>query len=776
MNLDPASANTTANDDGANWCEATASFGSGDLGTPGAANTECDVIPPAAVLIHEIQGSGSSVAITIPVQVEAIVTSLFERDDALDGFFIQEESLQVDGDPQTSEGIFVFCRGNCPTVDVGDLVEVTGTPTDFFGMSQIEIAFGSGTATVLSSGNSLPDATSIDLPAADSTLAEATFEATEGMIVSFADTLAVSEYFQLGRFGQIVLTDTSRPYQFTHSNTPSVAGNAAFLADLAARRIILDDDNNDNNDAISDGPDENYPYPDPALSTTNRFRGGDTITNLTGVLHWSFAGSGGTDAWRVRPIDGIDYTFTPVNPAPTSPDSVGGTLEVASFNVLNYFTTVDNGPNICGPSATQDCRGADSVAELATQRAKIVAALAEMDSDVVGLIEIQNDAGASVADLVAGLNGQLGAGIYDYIDTGFIGTDAIKVAFIYKPASVTPLGDFAILDSSVDPAFIDTKNRPVLIQTFEQASDGERFTVAVNHLKSKGSSCSDVGDPEPDDGQASCAATRTAAAQALADYLATDPTGSADPDYLIIGDLNSYAMEDPIVALTNAGYTDLVNFFEGPNAYSFVFDGQLGYLDHALANGALTTQVTGTTVWHINADEINLFDYNDAVEDPGESFFERESTIADLSALDELRSSDHDPVVVGLNLRIPDNPTCNGLAATIIGTNGDDVIVGTNKADVIVTFGGNDTITGGNGADVICSGFGDDVIDGGNGKDYIDAGAGDDVVDGGNGKDVIFGGADDDYLDGGKGKDDIDGGDGIDTCVNGPNVVACELP
>ena len=739
--------------------------------------------PPVAIVqIHEIQGSGSSVAITTPVEVTAIVTSLFTRDDGPDGFFIQEPDVESDGDANTSEGIFVFCRGNCPVVAVGDEVTVTGTPEEFFGMSQIDISFGSGSTVVDSSGNPLPGATAIDLPASASTLAETTFETTEGMIVSFPDTLAVSEYFEVARYGQVILTETERPYQFTDESAPSVAGYEAFLAELATRRIILDDDNNDQNDPISDGADEAYFYPNPGLSTTNRFRGGDTISNLTGVMHWSFAGQSGTDAWRIRPIAGVDYTFTPVNPAPASPDAVGGSMTVASFNVLNYFTTLD-------------VRGADSIAELDRQRAKIVAAIVEMDADVVGIIEVENDDGTATADLVAGLNGAAGAGTYDFVDTGVIGTDQIKVGVIYQPAQVTPLGDFAILDSSVDPTFIDTKNRPTLIQTFEQNSTGERVTVAVNHLKSKGSSCSDVGDPEPNDGQASCAATRTAAAIALANHLETDPTGSGDPDFLIIGDLNSYAMEDPIMALIGAGYTDLLDTFQGDDAYSYLFDGQLGYLDYALANSALFGQVTGTTAWHINADEIPLFDYNDDILDPGEASFERESGVLELFAPDALRSSDHDPVLVGLDLdSIPDNPTCNGLAATIIGTPGDDVIVGTNKSDVIVSFGGDDTIYGGNGDDVICSGYGDDVVDsgngndyvdagagddvvdGGNGKDYVDAGAGDDVVDGGNGKDVILGGLGNDELDGGRGVDDLDGGDGTDTCIRGENVVACELP
>jgi predicted extracellular nuclease len=775
MNLDPPATDVASNNDGANWCEGISPYGDGDLGTPGADNDTCEPPEPDLEFIHDIQGSGPTVAISGPVKVEAIVTSLFDRADVLDGFFVLEEDADADSDAATSEGIFVFCRGNCPGAPdpapaPGDLVTVIGSATEFFGMSQIDMS--SGSATIGSSGNPLPTASAVDLPAAASTVAELTFENVEGMHVTFPDELVVSEYFQLARFGQLVLTESSRPFQFTHLNAPSVAGYSAFIDDLATRRIILDDDSNDNNDAISDGPDEAYYYPEGGLSLGNKFRGGDTITDLTGVMHWSFAGGSNTDAWRIRPIPLVhDYSFVSENPAPTSPDTVGGSLQVASFNVLNYFTTIDvtssGSSGDCGPSFTLDCRGADSVAELDRQRDKIVAAMVELDADVLGLIEIQNDDDTSAADLVAGLNAATAAGTYDYIPTGFIGTDAIKVALIYKPGSVSPLGAFKVLDSSVDPLFIDTKNRPVLIQTFVETSSDERFTVAVNHLKSKGSPCDDVGDPGLNDGQANCPGTREDAATALADYLATDPTGSGDPDFLIIGDLNAYAMEDAITALTGVGYTDLIDQFQGSGAYSFVFDGQLGYLDHALANGPLLPQVTGVTEWHINADEVNVFDYNDDIRDiPGEASFERETTVGPLYAPDPLRSSDHDPLLVGLGLdSIPDNPTCNGLAATIVGTPGDDVIVGTNQSDVIVSFGGDDTISGGNGDDVICAGYGNDDVDGGNGKDLVFGEQGDDTVAGDNGKDS---------LDGGAGIDDADGGNGVDVCANFEAVLNCE--
>jgi hypothetical protein len=214
----------------------------------------------------------------------------------------------------------------------------------------------------------------------------------------------------------------------------------------------------------------------------------------------------------------------------------------------------------------------------------------------------------------------------------------------------------------VDPNFVDTKNRPVLAQTFEQNPQGARLTVAVNHLKSKGSSCASLGDPDLGDGQANCNVTRTTAAAALADWLATDPTGSGDPDFFILGDLNAYAKEDPITTLAAKGYVDLIADRNGPDAYSYVFDGQLGYLDYALANSTLSPQVKGVTEWHINADEVNLLDYNDDIRDPAEASWDPKPDALPLYGPDAYRSSDHDPVVIGLNLG---SPICENAAPSV---------------------------------------------------------------------------------------------------------------
>jgi uncharacterized protein len=328
-------------------------------------------------------------------------------------------------------------------------------------------------------------------------------------------------------------------------------------------------------------------------------------------------------------------------------------LRVAHFNLLNYFVTLDVGTSICGPRGGLECRGANTASELNRQRAKLVAALDALNADVIGLAEVENGpSDAALADLVLALNAVPNKTVpnaYRLVATGPLGEEAIRVGLIYRDTAVALAGNFRVLNRNVDATFDDARNRPAIIQTFV-ASSGGKFTVAVTHFKSKGSPCNDIGDVNLLDGQGNCPLTRRNAAQALVRFLATDPTGSADADYLILGDLNANAQEDAIAVLLNASYVDLVNRFQGPSEYTVLVDGQVSYSDHALASPSLAAQVTGLTEWHINADELPIFDYNDAILDRGELQFQRKSNNGTYYAPDPFRSADHDPLVLGLNL------------------------------------------------------------------------------------------------------------------------------
>ena len=565
----------------------------------------------AATFISAVQGSGLATPISgTVVSIEGVVVGDYQEAGQLGGFYVQEEDGDADGDAATSEGIFVFNTSNA--VAAGQRVRVTGTASEFFDLTQLS----SVSRVLICPAGGPVTPTTITLPVAS----VSTFERYEGMLVSFADTLTATETYTLGRFGEVRLSANGRLFTPTAVTTPGAP--AIAQAELNQRSsFVLDDGNGQQNI-------DPTVHPVGGLSATNTLRSGYTVDGLTGVFDFRFG------AYRLQPVGPVAFAVS--NPRTTAPAAVGGNTKVASFNVLNFF----NGDGQGGGFPT--ARGATTPFELGRQKAKEVSALSAINADVVGLMEIENDSGpySALAELVAALNDKMGAGTYAYIDSGVIGTDAIKVALIYKPAAVMPSGDYALLTSSVDPRFIDTRNRPALAQTFIRKDSAGKFTVVVNHLKSKGSEC--AGDPDLGDGQGNCNGTRTQAAAALADWLATDPTGSRDTDVLIMGDLNAYTFEDPITTLESAGYTNLARRYNGLSAYSYVFDGQAGYLDHALATATLASQATGLVDWHINADEPIVLDYNVEFKTPNQV-----NTFYDAGPF---RSSDHDPVIIGLQL------------------------------------------------------------------------------------------------------------------------------
>ncbi len=586
--------------------------------------------------IYAIQGTGTTVAVPGTVTTQGVVVGDFETGASASGFYLQD--ILGDADASTSDGIFVY-TGNSDLVSAGQVVRVTGYARERFTQTTLNGSNSNSAAVtadnIIQCGETASvDPVNVTMPFAD----ENYLERYEGMLVRFPQELVIAEYFNYDRYGEIVLSlpleGESRPFTGTAIDEPGDDANARALAN-SMRRITLDDNNSSENPAVLRHP-NGQPF-----SLTNRFRGGDIVTNTVGVLGYDF------NKFRIFPIGPAEYEST--NPRPEAPEAVGGDIRVAAMNALNFFVTADypsgSQDNACGPDNDMECRGWDSdqPTEFTRQRTKLLEALEGLDADVIGLNEIENSTGVEpLESIVDGLPG------YDYIETGTIGTDAIKVGLIYRTAAVTPVGDYQTLDSDDDPRFLDNRNRPALAQTFEVNSSGEKFTVVVNHLKSKGSECS--GDPDTGDGQGNCSQTRADAAAALVDWLATDPTGSGDPDFLIMGDLNSYTMEDTIGAIlagpddtidTGDDYTNLIAKYQGQFAYSYTFDGQAGYLDHALASPSMVTQVTGATQWHINSDEPDVLDYDTSFKS------------AEQDALyepNQFRTSDHDPVIVGLNL------------------------------------------------------------------------------------------------------------------------------
>lgn len=568
-----------------------------------------------ATFISAVQGTGDvTPKAGQDVVVEAVVSRLTPF---ADGFYIQEETADQDTNAATSEAIFVYNNGATTYPTVGQKVRVLGKAEEYFTKTQIR------RTGLLECGQAQPvTPVELTLPYANT----AALESLESMSVYLPQDLTVVDSYNFGTYGELSIA-ANRLFVPTNQFAPSSPEAIALAALNKRSTLVLDDLQSGKNPA-------NVVYPAPGLSMNNPVRTGDTVSALSGVLDYSFS------AWRILPEGQVQFTAS--NAREDLPRLRNlGTLKVASFNVLNYF----NGDGLGGGFPTS--RGATTSLEFSRQAEKTVAALTAVNADVVGLMEIENDGygeQSAIVDLVGRLNAKLGAGTYQYVQvpgTTELGSDQITVGLLYKPSKVAPVGAAVTLNTGV----FSFGNRQPLVQSFRQLSNNEVFTFAVNHFKSKGSCPSGTTNPDRDlkDGQGCWTATRVQAANELTSWLATKPTGTADADVLIMGDLNAYAKETPITTLVNKGFVNLVEKYQGNHGYSYVFGGEAGYLDHALASTSLSTQAVYAMEWHINADETTLFDYNTELKTPQQA--------VDFYQPSPFRASDHDPVVVELDLK-----------------------------------------------------------------------------------------------------------------------------
>jgi len=622
-------------------------FNVDDFSDLGLYNGQGTVTPPPAMAtcgapathLADVQGGATTSPLAGQnVEIEAVVTADYSGANGFSGFFVQQPDTQRRKLPGVSEGLFIYAPG--VMARAGDLVHLVGKVEEKYGQTQLTLATN-GMASCGSGYNVTP--VDVTLPVADAR----TLSAYEGMLVRLPQTLTVSETYELGRYGSILLSNGRLPLP-TNVVAPSNSA-AAQAAANALNRLVLDDGSNQQNPG-------SVRYPTPGLSATNPLRAGYTVSGVRGVLEKRY------NAWRLQPVPGAAapaFNAAANSRAGAPARHAQADVRVASFNVLNYFNGDGKGAGFDDPNN----RGAKTQAEFERQEAKIVAAIRALDADVVGLMEIEND-GYGELSAIRRLTSQLGAD-WRYVDPGVpkLGSDAITVAMVYNSRTVQPVGVPATLA-------IDDKNRQPLARSFRRVGGAQNFTVVVNHLKSKGCTGATGKDADQGDGQSCWNPTRVRAAALIADWLATAPTGVSDVGKLLIGDLNSYAKEDPVLLLADKGYADMVEKFVGKDAYSYVYGGESGYIDHALATSGLAERVRAVHEWHINADEPIALEYSFAYKSA-----EQQQTFY---APDAYRSSDHDPVLVDLALNTqaagggtaPESDVATGSGAGSAGASG----------------------------------------------------------------------------------------------------------
>ncbi|WP_022941574.1 ExeM/NucH family extracellular endonuclease [Psychromonas hadalis] len=676
--------------------------------------------------IVEIQGAAaSSPLVGEQVFVEGIVTAVAKY--PVKGLYLQD--ITSDGNIMTSDGIFVKTSKASDDL-IGKTICLASTVTEDYGLTRLE----ADDWDITDESSSVPAATDIEMIPEDNGSFKATLERYEGMLVnlptdidSAADgaqdmRITKSFGFDYGSYRNNMILSYKRPNMVPTQNNVAGSENAtAASAQNNDYRLIVE-----SSQKAKDGEIPYYPEftTDPA---NNYVRINDSVTGMEGVIAYSY---GNFTLVVTNELDKNNFTHN--TDRTNSPDLDTTTeeghfaIKIGTQNLLNLFNSPFGGDvNTHGEN-----RGADSDEEYQKQQDKLVAAITGLDADILGLMEIENNGFGSGSALKALVNA-VNENYYDedpkdvaksnstsnrYVFVGFdsngdlvldeldsVGGDAISTGLLYRPSKVSiesmkviPMpeqhapaivNDSSIVVKDKNGAVLesgDNYQRNTMTATFIVNNTGKRLTVAVNHLKSKGSTCwedwqgVEFGDTEiwkakaPDlDFQGQCEAFRVAAAVQLGEELA-----KMGGDNIIVGDLNAYGLEDPLLVLTenttgkvlhtardtfigkkpqfningtpvaitkSYGYINTVSVKDaekGQLSWSYSYNDEIGSLDHILITPSLESRLIDAVDWHINAAESGLYDYN--INYKGEH---ADAFYAD----DAYRSSDHDSAIISLS-------------------------------------------------------------------------------------------------------------------------------
>lgn len=676
--------------------------GLGELNTtepPAPFACEVDGQEPAFTTIQEIQGEGASSPFIdgypyittedhfVTGVVSAVTTGLTK------GFYLQ--ALENDGNDKTSEGLFIHTDVADTELKAGEVVCVKGKVQEYYSNTQLSSDANSYVKTGTSNASLVTPLTIKE----GETLRDA-LERHEGMQVelSSASELFVTRNFSYdydSRRNNMMLSHEAPLFKPTQLHAAESDAAVALAKENAANRIYLESD--------SKAPNGQIPYfptfaqdLDQNGSSEQHIRLGSRVEGLQGVVAYSY------NEYRLIATNEVDSSnfvtsgddFDVARKA--APAIADSDLRVASFNVLNYFTSVaDSGHD----NPTGQNRGATNLDEFLIQQAKIVSAMNKMDADIIGLMEVENNGfgdGSAIQNLVDALNAEIDdvEDHYTYVEIEeqdkyqeeYFGSDAIMVAILYRTNAVTPKEAAKVIvtpeqhiaentitrkeGTESNPAY-DKYQRHSLLQTFTVKETGEDLSVVVNHFKSKGSECIEewiagVEDSEPADLQGNCNNFRVSAAKVVGEALK-----DIDGDVLVMGDLNAYGKEAPLLTLTDysqekygrdiytAAYTtigggelqvektkiekgyglhNLNTLLHGADTFSYTYSGELGNLDHALASSSLAQKVVAIEDWHINSLESNLFEYSSKYTGDMPKY------------KDAFSASDHDPVIIAIDL------------------------------------------------------------------------------------------------------------------------------
>jgi predicted extracellular nuclease len=572
--------------------------------------------------IAEVQGDGNMSSFAgNAVRLKGIITARLRS-----GFFIQTPDADVDNNPKTSEGIYVY-TGSEPTAEatIGNMVSVTGTVDEFrpksapdsLSITELKMDKKVDTIKVISSRNALPKPIILSLEDfASNDISQ--LEKYEGMRVESSSLTVVAPTggrvdiknntsVSNGTFFA-VLSGVPRPFRqpgmdvhdfFSSSEKDLMKKDHPKIALFDSNPEVLRIDSSEQLGA------QNIDVTSSAV-----------IKNLSGIMHYSYG------KYTILPNVDTKATVSGFIKSSVLPELKENQFSLAGMNLENFFDDEDD------PSIKEDIVTREA---FEGRMKKISMAIRDYlrFPDIIGVTEAENLAGLKKladkinADAVAAK--QPNPKYEAYLIDGNDGR-GIDVGYLVKSARVNVV---KVEQIGKDEKFKNPKDKdedilndrpPLMIQvTINDPRNGKQFalTVITNHLKSF------LGYNDPKDGGLRVRTKKKLQAEFLAKVVQERQKANADEKIVLLGDFNAYQFNDGITDiigaikgtpaskeevlmasddLVNPDLIDLVDLIQANQRYSYSFDGNAQVLDHALINQPMRKYLEGFGYARLNAD------------------------------------------------------------------------------------------------------------------------------------------------------------------------------
>ncbi|MBI5651263.1 MAG: lamin tail domain-containing protein [Chloroflexi bacterium] len=566
----------------------------------GTCSLNVTIIPPLSA-IHDIQGASH----LSPKNNQLVTTTGIVIAKRSNGFYIQDPN--PDGNPATSEGLFVFTN-SAPTVNSGDAVQVSGTVKEFrpggasaTNLTTTEIDNPGRTVTVLSSGNPLPAPTIIGtggrVPPAMVIDDDATgdvetsgsfdvntdgidfYESLEGMRVQINNAVATGPR---NSFGEI----------------PVLGDNGASASVRTARGGIVIRANDFNPERV---------FIDNEILNTPNANVNDRFAVIVGVMDYSF---GNFKLQITQALTTIAGGLAPESAA-TAP---AHQLSVATFNVENLdpsdppskFSALANivvnnlkSPDLIAVEEIQDNNGAtnDAVVDATTTFNQLIAAISSAGGPAYQFRQIN-----PVDDQDGGEPG-------GNIRVGFMFRTDRGLAFVDRPGgtatnSTAITGTLSTTQLTFSPGRIDPANAAFNTSRKPLAGEfmfkGDKVFVIANHWNSKGGDQPLFGHFQPP--ILSSETQRVQQATVVRNFVAAILAANVNANVIVLGDLNDFEFSNPLATIKSAPLNALIETLPQNERYTYVFDGNSQTLDHILVSNAIYGRPRVLDVVHVNAE------------------------------------------------------------------------------------------------------------------------------------------------------------------------------